>query len=484
MIIFFILNQKILYDSLGFPFLPQSNILFYENFSDPFVFKRWQITNHFRTNGKWSNEYTYPLQTRKGEKGLVIKTKEKSHGISYLFPTPIYTPNETLIIQYETRAQFLYLCASVFLKIFIDPKFNPIDFNNQTSRFLEFGPERCNSYNNSRLNFFINNIEYKLKKKINIPIDEISHLYTLIIRSNNTFEILIDMKSIHNGTFTNSFNPNIIEPEFIDDINDKKPLNWVEEEYIYDLNAKKPIDWDENQPKTIPDPKKLNPPYGWLINEEPLIPDLKAKKPENWNENNLGKWNPPMIPNPKCLDVPGCGKYKIPEIFNIKYKGKWSPPLIKNPNYKGEWIPKQIKNPNFNGKIENFILPPIYGIGFDIWGLHHDLMITNILISNNESIVKKWNKLDFSGRQKRQIKAMKISYDWINVDEEDEIDNDLNIFYKLLFKFKKMKKIWDKVQNKSAIIAIVLSSIMILIPILLICCEMFSTNDSFKTKLE
>jgi len=475
--------SKVFYDSFGFPLLPTCDLLYYENFSDPFVLKRWVVTKHFRNTGKWAVEQSYPLQSRKGERAIVAKTKEKTHSISTVFPSPIYTPNETIVIQYEARAQFLYVCASMKLKVFVDPRFDPADMNNDTARILEFGPERCYNHNQTVLNMFSGDVKHTLKDKIPVPVDEIVHLYTLVLRPNNTFEVLIDMKSMYNGSFIESFVPAFIEPELINDPNDIKPNNWVDEMFIIDESAVKPDDWDENEPKTIPDPKKKRIPFGWLVDEQTMIPDPNAKKPEEWNEGHLGEWKAPMIKNPKCMRAIGCGPYQPPEIPNPKYKGKWTKPLINNPRFIGQWKPKQINNPKYLGPQLPFSIPPIIGIGFDIWGAHHDIMITNVLISNNESIIKRWNKADFNGRQKRQIKAMKIAYDWINVDEEEEIIYEPSLTSYFSHYTKKTMKWWSKVDNKPAVIAIIVSAIMILIPVVFLCYELF-TNDTYKEKIE
>lgn len=46
-----------------------------------------------------------------------------------------------------------------------------------------------------------------LQKKIAFPNDDITHLYTLILRNDTTIEIMIDSRSIYNGTTKTSFNP-------------------------------------------------------------------------------------------------------------------------------------------------------------------------------------------------------------------------------------------------------------------------------------
>ena len=70
-------------------------------------------------------------------------------------------------------------------------------------------------------------------------------------------------------------------------------------------------------------------------------------KPEDWDDEEDGDWTAPSIPNPKCAEVSGCGKWSPPMIKNPAYKGKWSAPLIDNPKYKGVWAPRKIDNPNY-----------------------------------------------------------------------------------------------------------------------------------------
>lgn len=60
-----------------------------------------------------------------------------------------------------------------------------------------------------------------------------------------------------------------------------------------------------------------------------------------------GEWEPPMVENPICKEIPGCGPWSAPMIENPKFKGKWKPPMIDNPNYKGKWVPKKIPNPDY-----------------------------------------------------------------------------------------------------------------------------------------
>lgn len=84
-----------------------------------------------------------------------------------------------------------------------------------------------------------------------------------------------------------------------------------------------------------------------MENEPLTIPDPEAAMPADWDEEEDGDWVAPTVPNPKCDDVSGCGKWEKPMIKNPAYKGKWTAPFIDNPAYKGVWAPRKIANPAY-----------------------------------------------------------------------------------------------------------------------------------------
>lgn len=494
-------QDKVARDQNGFPYLPNCKILYHENFSDPNVFDYWVPTFHFRYTGKWKAEQTFALQTRRGERAIVMKDKEKPHAISHKFRHPITAPNKTFVIQFEARAQLLFTCTSAYISIFTDPSFNPSELSNSTKYFIEFGPEKCGRHNQTRFNILTTSTNekgeiiqtvHKLKHPHWIPVDEISHLYTLIIRTNNTFEYLVDNRSLRNGTFVDDFDPPLFELPFIDDPDDKKPDDWDDRPIIPDPFEKKPDDWDDNAPYKIPDPKRMKPPAGWLFDEPEYISEEKAQKPKDWNDLLMGEWTPQKVPNPKCIRAPGCGPYRPPLIRNPKARGKWRPKYVHNPFYKGEWKPNKIKNPKYNkelnGSSENqvFVMPPLTGIGFNLWTEQREYAFTNILIATNETEVKRWNNEDFNPRQRKQIRAMKINYNWIYTDEPpDRPGPGILGFFSYIGRC--IGRFWAKIPNKPVVIAISSSIILITVPIIFIICDVCCYDpfaDIDKRKIE
>lgn len=500
-------RKKGLRDQLGFPYLPDCKVIYYENFSDPNVLDYWTKSYDHHYSGKWKAEQLYQLQSRRGERGIVMKTQGKSHAISHKFRHPIsFLPNETFILQYEARAEFIFMCSSGFIQIFTSPSFNPEELTNETEHFIEFGPERCFNFNQTRFTILTYEtdpttgkrkaIEHKLKHTHWIPTDEITHLYTIIIRPDGTFEYMIDNRSMRNGTFIDDFDPPLFDTPYIDDPADVKPLDWDDRVLIPDPNEVKPDDWDDNAPFNIPDPKKKNPPEGWLIDEPKYIPDPKAVKPASWDDEKMGPWQPPSVPNPKCFRVPGCGPYKPPLVRNPKARGVWKPKLIQNPNYKGEFRPRKIKNPNYKppkitksdadtnsnnstSLTEKFVMPTITGIGFNVWTAYRDFAFTNILIANDVEAVKRWNSEDFNPRQRRQIRAIKINYQWIYTDEPPD-KPEPGLIGHLEYYQRCVQRRWDRVHNKTAVLAISFTLLVISLPITVMCWDLFS--DPFPAK--
>lgn len=167
-------------------------------------------------------------------------------------------------------------------------------------------------------------------------------------------------------------------------------------------------------------------------------------------------------------------------IKNPKYKGKWSPPLIKNPLFKHKWEPKMILNPKFTHD-HNYSLPGITGFSFNIWSVWHDVLVTNLLVSHNETLVKRWNLEDFAQRQRFLIKKMKIAYDWINIDEELEIPPEPGMMNKIVYYSKRFQKYYDSIEYKPVYYTILLAFLFIGIPFLYILYEiLFGTVDHLK----
>ena len=97
--------------------------------------------------------------------------------------------------------------------------------------------------------------EHKLKTETRGLYDNVTHLYTLILRRDDTFTIMVDNNVTDTGSLHDSalFTPPFEPPRMIADPTDIKPKDWVDEAQLPDPTDKKPADWDEDAPEMLKD---------------------------------------------------------------------------------------------------------------------------------------------------------------------------------------------------------------------------------------
>ncbi|XP_039509667.1 calnexin [Pimephales promelas] len=350
-------------------------------------------------DGKWEVE---EMQNTKlpGDKGLVLKSKAKHHAISGLLLRPFTFDTKPLILQYEVNFQTGIDCGGAYVKLLSQtPDLDLAQFVDKTPYTIMFGPDKCGE--DYKLHFIFRHknpktgeFEEKHAKKPDADLrayytDKKTHLYTLVLNPDNSFEILIDQTVVNSGSLLSDVTPAVNPPAEIEDPDDQKPEDWDERPKIQDPDAAKPEDWDEEAPAKIADEDAVKP-DGWLDEEPEYISDPEALKPEDWDEDMDGEWEAPQIPNPVCETAPGCGPWERPMIDNPNYKGKWKPPMIDNPNYQGVWKPRKIPNPDFFEDLHPFRMSAFSAVGLELWSMSSDIFFDNFFISSDRSVADRW----------------------------------------------------------------------------------------------
>jgi hypothetical protein len=210
-------------------------------------------------------------------------------------------------------------------------------------------------------------------------------LYTLIIRPNNTYSILIDAFPIVDGSLLTDFDPPIAPPETLPDPTDKKPADRdarpflstpgppSERILIINTYSTKPPDWAEDEPE--------------------LLPDATAVRPAYWDASVLGAWRPPAV-------------------FNRRFRGRFFPALEPNPRFVDQspapnpcfcvpWAPHGVRNTAFSPAAAR--LRPLTGAGFELWSANRELAFSRILIARDDNAVAAWNARDFLPRMAEQL---------------------------------------------------------------------------------
>uniref|UniRef100_A0ACB8F1Y8 Uncharacterized protein n=1 Tax=Sphaerodactylus townsendi TaxID=933632 RepID=A0ACB8F1Y8_9SAUR len=187
------------------------------------------------------------------------------------------------------------------------------------------GPDICGS-DTKKVHIIVNfkNKLYPNKKQIRCKVDGFTHLYTLILRSDHTYEVKIDNEMVASGILEDDWD--FLPPRRINDPAVKKPEDWNDEAEIDDPHDTMPEDW----------------------NVAEYIVDNGAEKPNDWDDVKQGVWQRPLLKNPL-------------------YRGKWQPRKIPNPNYRGIWPHPQIENPVYVPDESISVYENIGVIGLDLW---------------------------------------------------------------------------------------------------------------------
>jgi len=213
---------------------------------------------------------------------------------------------------------------------------------------IMFGPDICGPGTRKvHVIFSYKGKNLLTKKTIPCQYDTLSHLYTLIVKPDNTYEVRVDGAKIESGSLYEDFD--FLPPKQIKDPKVSKPSDWVDEKTIADPADSKPADWD--QPEHIADPN--------------------AKKPEDWDDEMDGEWEPPQIDNPA-------------------YKGEWKAKQIPNPAYKGEWEHPLIDNPEYVHDDSLYAYEDFGHLGLDLWQVKSGTVFDNILITDSQAEADKW----------------------------------------------------------------------------------------------
>jgi calreticulin len=273
-----------------------------------------------------------------GDSGVKTSQDAKFYASSAKYPS-FSNVGKTLVLQYLVKFEQGIDCGGGYLKFL--PSLNQEKFDGESQYNVMFGADICGSSTRKvHLIFQHKGKNLDWKKSLSCETDKLSHVYTAIVRPDNTYEVLIDGTKKESGNLLEDWD--FLPPKTIPDPSQKKPEDWVDVREIVDPNDKKPEDWDA--PKTVADPA--------------------AKKPDDWNEEDDGKWEPAQIPNPE-------------------YKGEYVPKMIPNPAYKGEWKADEIPNPDFTEDASVAKYKDFSAVGIDVWQVKAGTIFDDILITDS-----------------------------------------------------------------------------------------------------
>jgi calreticulin len=325
-------------------------------------------------------------------KGLQTSQDARFYHISAVHPE-FSNKGKDLVVSLQVKHEQDIDCGGGYVKL-TPAGLDQEKFNGDTDYNIMFGPDICGATKKVHVILNYKGKNVLINKDISCMKDVHPHTYTLVLKPDQTYEVLIDGESKQTGELTADFD--FLAPKEIKDPEVSKPEDWVDEALIDDPEDIKPEDWD--QPKTIDDPD--------------------AEKPDDWDDEDDGEWEPPQIDNPD-------------------YKGEWSAKRISNPDYKGSWVHPMVPNPEFEDDKEIYAFDSFGGVGIDIWQVKSGTIFDNIILADSldevnafiesqddtEGTKAAWQKDEDEKKAKAEAEA-KAAEEARAAEEDDDDDDD------------------------------------------------------------
>uniref|UniRef100_A0A6N2KRR9 Calreticulin n=1 Tax=Salix viminalis TaxID=40686 RepID=A0A6N2KRR9_SALVM len=379
--------------------IASAKVFFEERFEDGWE-NKWVVSDWKKdentagvwnyTSGKWNGD--------PNDKGIQTSEDYRFYAISAEFPK-FSNKDQTLVFQFSVKHEQKLDCGGGYMKL-LSGEVDQKKFGGDTPYSIMFGPDIC-GYSTKKVHAILNYKEtnHLIKKEVPCETDQLSHVYTLIIRPDATYSILIDNVEKQTGSLYSDWD--LLPPKTIKDPEAKKLASWplgFDDNVTSFFTGWQPEDWDDKE--YIPDPEDKKPEGYEDIPKE--IPDPDAKKPEDWDDEEDGEWTAPTIPNPE-------------------YKGPWKPKKIKNPNYQGKWKAPIIDNPDFKDDSELYVYPDLGYVGIELWQVKSGTLFDNVLVSDDPEYAKQMAEETW-GKQKDAEKAAFEEAEKKTAEEESKED--------------------------------------------------------------
>jgi len=361
-----------------------------EDFNDADWEKRWTIPSGWKGKsemGEWKHTHGewYGIES---DKGIQTSQDARFYGISAPLESTFTSGDNTLVIQYSVKHEQDLDCGGAYIKLLPGgDSFDADKFGGDTPYAVMFGPDVCGTSNKKThviLHSFPKDDNLLIKKEVPTETDDMSHLYTLILKPDNSFEVRVDNKSVREGKLEDEFD--FLPPKEIKDPDAKKPEDWVDEAKITDPEDNKPEGYDD-------------------IPEEIADPD--ATKPDDWDDEDDGEWEPPMIDNPE-------------------YKGPWKPKMIDNPDYKGKWVHPKIPNPEYadDPDMHKVCKDGCTHVGFELWQVKTGTLFDDIIVTDSIEEAEEYAKETFFKKIEGEKEMYEKQQELKRAAEDDGDDDD------------------------------------------------------------
>ncbi|KAJ6384623.1 hypothetical protein OIU78_027852, partial [Salix suchowensis] len=172
--------------------IASAKVFFEERFEDGWE-NKWVVSDWKKdentagvwnyTSGKWNGD--------PNDKGIQTSEDYRFYAISAEFPK-FSNKDQTLVFQFSVKHEQKLDCGGGYMKL-LSGEVDQKKFGGDTPYSIMFGPDIC-GYSTKKVHAILNYNEtnHLIKKEVPCETDQLSHVYTLIIRPDATYSILID----------------------------------------------------------------------------------------------------------------------------------------------------------------------------------------------------------------------------------------------------------------------------------------------------
>lgn len=358
-----------------------AEVYFKETFGDDKWGDRW-VKSDFKVAEGAAGDFKLTAGDFYGDaeadKGLQTSEDARFYSVSSKFDKTLNNEGKDLVVQFSVKHAQKIDCGGGYIKVFpggLDQE----HLTGDSEYNIMFGPDICGS-SNKKVHVIFN---YKgknllIKKTISAETDQLTHVYTLIVKADNTYEVRIDGTEKQKGNLADDWD--FLLPAKIKDPELSKPADWVDADEMDDPEDVKPEGYDD-------------------ITAE--IVDPEAEKPDDWDDEADGDWEAPTVPNPD-------------------FKGAFKAKRIPNPDYKGEWEHPEIENPDFVNDDQLYKYTDSSYIGLDLWQVKAGSIFDNIIVTDDIAEAEALMAETFTANKD----AEKTMFDKIEADKKEKEDEE------------------------------------------------------------
>jgi len=178
----------------------ESKVYFSEDFNGDWE-SRWVVSNNKQsdgTAGKFDVTAGKYYGDAEEDKGLHTTQDAKFYSISTKLNEDFSNKGKDLVVQYRVKHEQNIDCGGGYLKL-LPAGLDQATFNGDSAYSIMFGPDICGSTKKVHVIFNYKGKNHLISKNVACESDETSHIYTLVVHPDNTYEVKIDNKEKATG---------------------------------------------------------------------------------------------------------------------------------------------------------------------------------------------------------------------------------------------------------------------------------------------